>query len=119
MKTEKEMMLETGKRIRKYRKLSSYSQEKLAEKVDVSTTTISRLEHGDQMVKVSTLMRIADVLGVTADALLYSPEPEQAETDEWDERIIILLERYSSKQKEYIWKVMKAFWDLESEDKHK
>lgn len=112
-------MLETGKQVRKYRKLNGYSQEKLAEMVDVSTTTISRLEHGDQMVKVFKLMQIAEALGVTADVLLYPSETCQAASDEWDEQIVILLERYSSKQKEYIWKVMKAFWDLESEDKHK
>lgn len=111
-------MLETGKRIRKYRGLNGYTQEKLAELVEVSTTTISRLENGDQMVKVSKLMQIADALGVTADVLLYSSEPERTLSDGWNERITILLEKYSNRQKEYIWKVMKAFWDLESEEDH-
>lgn len=118
MKTEIEMAAEIGKQVRRYREMNGFTQEKLAELVDVSSTTISRLENGDQMVGVFRLMRIADALGTTADALLYPSDPEQTESDEWKERMIALIEKYTDRQKKYIWKVMKAFSELESEADH-
>lgn len=115
MKTEKEMAVEIGRQVRKYRELNGFTQEKLSELVDVSATTISRLENGDQMVGVFRFMRIAEALGTTADELLYTSDPGQPETDEWKERMIVLIEKYTDRQKQYIWKVMKAFSEFESE----
>lgn len=116
MKTEKEMIREIGRRIHRQREINGFTQEKLAELAEVSTTTISRLENGEQMVGVLRLMRIAEVLGTTADELLYAQKPEQAASDEWHDRIVILLEKYTCRQKKYIWKVMKAFSELEFDD---
>lgn len=115
MKTEKEMAVEIGRQVRKYREMNGFTQEKLSELVDVSATTISRLENGDQMVGVFRFMRIAEALGTTADELLYTSAPGQTETDEWKERMIVLIEKYTDRQKKYIWKVMKAFSEFESE----
>lgn len=116
MKTEKEISIEIGKRVRQYRVMNGFTQEQLSELVDVSSTTISRLENGDQMVGVFRFMQIAEALGTTADALLYPSEAEQP-LDEWKERMTVLIEKYTDKQKEYIWKVMKAFSEFEAGDK--
>lgn len=110
MKKEKEI----GRRVQWHRKNNGYTQEKLAEIVDVSTPTISRLENGEQMVGVLKLMQIAEALGVTADALLYEPKSEKTEVDEWDGRIIVMLDKYTARQKEYIWKVMMGLRELQS-----
>ena len=115
MKTEKEMAVEIGRQVRKYREMNGFTQEELSELVDVSATTISRLENGDQMVGVFRFMRIAEALGTTADVLLYSSAPGHTETDEWKESMIALIEKYTDRQKKYIWKVMKAFSEFESE----
>lgn len=115
-KTETKTEIEIGKRVRRFRQANSYTQEKLAEMVEVSTTTISRLENGDQMVGVLKLMQIAEALGVTADTLLYKDETEKPASDEWDERIICLLEKYSVGQKKYIWRMMTELLELHSGD---
>lgn len=109
------MQIEIGARVRHYRTMNHLTQEQLSERVDVSSTTISRLENGDQMVGVFRLIRIAEALGTTPDALLYPPETEQSIEDEYKERMIALIEKYTGKQREYIWKVMKAFSEFESE----
>lgn len=53
-----------GKRIRKFRKRSGLTQEKLAEKVNVSVTHIGLVETGKRRVSLKTLYKIANALGV-------------------------------------------------------
>ena len=90
------------------------AETKAKKKAEASITTISRLENGEQMVGVLRLMQIAKALGVTADA--YDEETEKTVSDEWNERIICLLEKYSARQKKYIWKMMTELLELHSED---
>ena len=54
-----------GSNIKNARIKAGFTQEKLAEKIDVSLSVISRLETGRTMVSVAKLMRIAQVLNVS------------------------------------------------------
>jgi transcriptional regulator with XRE-family HTH domain len=53
-----------GEAIRTHRKTLKISQEKLAEKADLSPTFISDLERGRVNVAVDSLLRIANALGI-------------------------------------------------------
>jgi len=53
-----------GQRVQKLRKDKKLSQEKLAEKIDKSTETISHIERGIFMPRLETAQEIADVLDV-------------------------------------------------------
>ena len=53
-----------GEAIRTHRKSLKISQEKLAEKADLSPTFISDLERGRVNVAVDSLLRIANALGI-------------------------------------------------------
>jgi len=53
-----------GERIRSYRKRAGFSQEKLAEKADLSAVFISNVERGTENISVDALARIARALGV-------------------------------------------------------
>ena len=59
-----------GKRIRKYRMEKNMSQSELAEAVQRSNTTISHIETGSGKPELNTVVRIANVLGVSVDMLL-------------------------------------------------
>lgn len=59
-----------GKRIHDIRESRNITQEYLAEKVQVSPTSISRLENGHLMVKLETICNIAQVLDVGLQDLL-------------------------------------------------
>ncbi len=62
-----------GYRIKELRIEKKMSQEELAEKSNVSRTTISNLENGsDRTVLTSTLQRIASALGTTVDKLFFN-----------------------------------------------
>ena len=53
-----------GEAIRVKRKEAGFSQEKLAEKADLSTVFISRVECGKESPSIDSLVKIARALGV-------------------------------------------------------
>lgn len=59
-----------GQQIRRYRKLRGYSQEQLAEKIDISTTHMSHIETGSTKLSLPVLVSLATVLEVRTDDLL-------------------------------------------------
>lgn len=63
-------MIGIGNRIKAARKQAHITQEKLAEIVDISPTHMSVIERGVKTPKLDTFVRIANALGVSADAFL-------------------------------------------------
>lgn len=59
-----------GKRIREERKRHNLTQEKLAEKIDLSEAYIGQIERGERILSLDTLLKITDQFGVTVDYLL-------------------------------------------------
>lgn len=64
-------MKETGRRIKQKRKELSMTQEKLAERIDVSTHYIYEIESGMKTMSVYTLDAITQALHTSSDYLLY------------------------------------------------
>lgn len=63
-----------GKKIKEYRQLQGISQEELAEKLDISQQTLSKIECGKNFLTSETLERISSVLGVNAYELFMFEE---------------------------------------------
>lgn len=63
---------EFGKKIKGYRELCGYSQEKLGELVDVSTKTIAFWENGKSFIEYPTLVRLCKALDIEEVQLLHS-----------------------------------------------
>lgn len=59
-----------GQQIRKLRKAHGFSQEELAEKVDISVTHMSHIETGNTKLSLPIFLDIAQVLEVSTDELL-------------------------------------------------
>jgi len=70
---------EIGIRIRKERLKQSLSQEKLAEKCDISTSFMGHIERGTKKMSVDTLVRIAYELNLSTDYLLMDELPPSDE----------------------------------------
>lgn len=70
MKERKEINIQIGRRIQKAREIAGYTQEKLADKIDVSTQYISDLERGNVGTSVPTLIKICKTLCVSSDYIL-------------------------------------------------
>jgi len=58
-----------GQKIRLYRKLSGFTQEKLAEKSELAPSYVSDLERGRETISVDALARIAKALKVGIEDL--------------------------------------------------
>lgn len=63
-------MVSLGNRIRLARESAGYTQEKVAEKVGVSRSAVSRWEQGEIEPKVQNLAAVAVLLNVSTDYLL-------------------------------------------------
>lgn len=99
-------LLSLGNRIRTERQRRGITQEKLAEKVDISTNFMSLIENGRNM-SVETLVKIADALGVTVDYLLsdtlVSPK------DIISEQIVQSLSELNENEKLYFLNMIKQY----------
>ena len=80
-------------RIRKAREDAGYTREKFAELLDVSVSYLAEVERGRTNVSVKTLIKICNVLGLSADYVLFG-ENREADT--------LLLERIHRLDKKYL-----------------
>ncbi len=62
------------KRIRKAREDLGYTREKFAELLDVSVSYMAEVERGRTGISVKMLMKICNVLGLSADYVLFGEE---------------------------------------------
>jgi len=63
-------------RIRKAREALGYTREKFAEKLDVSVSYLAELERGRTGISVRLLTKVCNVLGLSADYVLFGEERE-------------------------------------------
>lgn len=59
-----------GSRLKKARTDKNLTQEKLAEKLDVSIAFLSRIERGNSHISLKRLSEVCDILGVTEGYIL-------------------------------------------------
>jgi len=60
----KDLLLKLGARLKEIRKARGFTQEALAEKVDLTPQYLSRLEAGHQSPSVTTVAKLAEALNV-------------------------------------------------------
>jgi transcriptional regulator with XRE-family HTH domain len=64
-----------GERVRELRKAGGLSQDKLADRAGLDRTHISLIERGQRSVRLETIQKLAEALGVEPADLLKSPAP--------------------------------------------
>lgn len=97
---------EIGQRIRKYRKAHGFSQEELAERVNISTPHMSHIETGNTKLSLSVLVSLSEALEVDTDKLLFSTK--RANKSAYTEEILNLLEDCTPQQLAIIIDVLRA-----------
>ena len=103
-----------GAQIRKNRKQKNYTLEQLAEKLDVSTTFIGQIERSKGVPSLETFVKIANVLEVSTDSLLFGDLNEKAGNDYFINNILELTKPLTSKQKDILLNVIEAFTKLKN-----
>ena len=81
-KEKKEINVEVGENIRLYREKAGYSRERFSELMGVSPRFIADVETGFAGVSLTTLKKLCEVLGISADRLLWRQEPAALGMDE-------------------------------------
>ena len=64
-------------RIRKAREDLGYTREKFAEKLDVSVSYLAELERGRTGISVRMLVKVCNVLGLSADYVLFGNDRQE------------------------------------------
>lgn len=93
-----------GKQIRKHRKEKGYTLEKLAEKLDVSTTFIGQIERAKGIPSLETFLKIANVLEVSTDNLLFGNLNSKAGNDYFMQSISDLTDSLTTEEKDLLLK---------------
>lgn len=65
---------EIGKRIQTRRKQQGYTQEQIADLMNVSIQMVSNLERGNKAIKIDNLINLCQILDVSADYILTGKE---------------------------------------------
>lgn len=99
-------MKNLGNRIKAERQSRGITQEKLAEKADISLNFMSLIENGRNM-SVDTLVKIAQALGVSVDYLLSDSIP--LETNSIIDQITLNLSDLSDDEKLFFLNMIKQY----------
>ena len=96
-------------RIRKAREEMGYTREKFAEKLDVSVSYLAELERGRTGISVKMLIKVCNVLGLSADYVLFGTERTE------DELRLDAIRRIDEKYLPLLDKVIEELLALDSE----
>lgn len=102
--TDPSLQITIGQNVARYRSQAGLTQAQLAEAVDVSSVFISRVERGQKMMKVATLLAMARTLHVSCDALLSPEGPEACR-----ENILHMLSQQSPQDLRRLERLIRAF----------
>ena len=75
-------MRKIGNNILALRKNTGLTQAEIAEKAGLADRTYADIERGNVNMRIETLLRICDALGVTPDTILTDPKENKAFTGE-------------------------------------
>lgn len=99
-----------GKRIREKRIDHSWSQEELAEKVNVSPVYIGMIERGEKLPRLETFISIVNVLDVTSDDVLQDVLAQEYKIK--TSRYIDEIEKLDINDKKRLYRVIEAYLKL-------
>lgn len=104
-KEKKQINIEIGENIKTYRERANYSREKFAELVGITPRFLADVETGFVGISITNLKKICEILGISADRLLWKKEnclKLDEKVSHIDEKYILVIEELIQKQLEII-----------------
>ncbi len=105
-----------GKRIREERQKRSLTLEQLAEKCDISSNFLGQLERGKNVPSLKSLIRIANVLEVSIDGLLFENLEKNSTQHYFAKQVEDITKDFDATQKQIVisgLKLLKDFLKIE------
>ena len=103
-------LIKLGERIRKRRQELHWSQEKLAEKADISLNTVSRVEGGQSDMSIEVFRKLVQALGINANELLVEFESTQEEKGQF-QRMAYRIQHLNTSDQKIVFQTMEALID--------
>ena len=100
-----------GRKVKHYRNLLNYSQEELAEKIGVSSNTISYIERGKNSISFSKIPLLCKALQIDPYKLFFGTSMDEENLGTID-RINCLLKSANERQLKIIMKLIENIMDL-------
>ncbi len=101
-----------GKNLRKYRKIKGFSQEELADLLELGSKSISPIECGHRFISVDKIERICDVLEIPPYLLFVSDDSKAGVSDEYRQNEIMNILQSSNREKlDFLYNVLKKCLD--------
>lgn len=98
-----------GKQIKNFRDCKGYTQELLAEKVNVATTTISAWENGKFFLEYPSIQKLCKALEITEEDLFSFASASNSDNNSYLNQIINLVKlQPPQKQKQFL-EILKTF----------
>ena len=104
-------------KIKSARKFADLTQAELAEKINISTNAVAKLENNLMAPSLQTLINIANVLNIDLNYLLRDEKIAVKEEAQTDLLLDTLIHRLSPREKEFIIHVIKGMELYYSSDK--
>ena len=101
-----------GSQIRKHRKAKNYTLEQLAERLEVSTTFIGQIERAKGIPSLETLVKLANVLEVSTDSLLFGDLRAKAGDIYFSNQILEMTADFSPAEKALLLKNIALFCEF-------
>ena len=105
---KKEINIELGMRLQLVREQRGYTQEKLAELLDVGVQHISNIERGVTGISLTALSRVCGILEISSDFLLFG-ENKQTKEKSLDEQIGMLTPEQATIVRQSVELLLRAF----------
>jgi transcriptional regulator with XRE-family HTH domain len=70
---KRQILIQLGNNIRKWRQLQNIKQESVADELEITKVSISKMETGKSDISITRLYELAKVLGVDVSMLLIDP----------------------------------------------
>ena len=106
-----------GINIRNRRKEKKYTLEQLAEKLDVSATFIGQIERAKGKPSLETLVKIANVLEISPDSLLFGDLNSQSGNSHFIKKILELTDTFTPRERELLLKNIEIINELRNNGK--
>ncbi len=103
-----ELMKAMGERIALGRQAMKWTQAELAEQMGVSTQMISNLEQGKKAIRPENLVRVCDVLHLSADEVLFGTV-EGREISRESRELLAEIEKLPPELAEHFLQIIRAF----------
>ncbi|MDD2627392.1 MAG: helix-turn-helix transcriptional regulator [Clostridia bacterium] len=100
--------IKLGQKIKYERLINRLTQEGLGELTDITSSYVGQIERGERKLTIGKLVRIANVLNVSVDYLLFDDEEKDLGKRGLKDKLEVFMKKLKEKDKEMVIDIIKV-----------